>query len=120
MKNAAVGTILIALSLGAECVSALADTPPKLDVGPSCKAAAGYAGLMGRDKASCMSDESEALNVLSKNWSQYSSFDKTDCVGMVKTGGPPSYVELLSCLEMMRDVAAIHKSEPQTTTATQR
>ncbi len=120
MKNTVVGIILIALSLAPQSVSALADTPPKLDVGPSCNAAAGYAGLVGRNKASCMSDESEALNVLNKNWSQYSSFDKTDCVGMVKTGGPPSYVELLSCLEMMRDVAAIHKSEPQTTTATQR
>ena len=119
MKNAVVGTILIALSLGAQSVSALADTPPKLDVGPSCNAAASYAGLVGRNKGSCMSDESDALNVLNKNWSQYSSFDKTDCVGMVKTGGPPSYVELLSCLEMMRDVAAIRKAAPQMT-ATQR
>jgi hypothetical protein len=30
---------------------------------------------------------------------------------MVNTGGPPSYVELLACLEIMRDVREIHKNE---------
>jgi hypothetical protein len=31
---------------------------------------------------------------------------------MVTTGGPPSFVELLSCLEVMRDAAAIHQNDP--------
>jgi hypothetical protein len=105
MKNAAVGMVLVVLALGAQGVIAHAAAPPKLDVGPSCDAAASYAGLVGRDKAACMGDENDALDALKKNWSQYSPTDKTDCVGMVKTGGPPSYVELLSCLEMMSGVA---------------
>ncbi|HWN52865.1 MAG TPA: hypothetical protein VNO18_24140 [Xanthobacteraceae bacterium] len=120
MRHAALGFVLIAVALGAQSVIAYADTPPKLNVGASCDAAASYAGLVGRDGAACMNDENDALDALKKNWSQYSSTDRTDCAGMVKTGGPPSYVELLSCLEMMKDVAAIHKSEPQMTTATQR
>jgi hypothetical protein len=120
MRHAALGFVLIAVALGAQSVIAYADTPPKLNVGASCDAAASYAGLVGRDRAACMNDENDALDALKKNWSQYSSTDRTDCAGMVKTGGPPSYVELLSCLEMMKDVAAIHKSAPQMTTAAQR
>jgi hypothetical protein len=120
MRNASVGILLIAVALGAQSVVAYAATPPKLNVAPSCEAAASYAGLVGRDKGTCMKDEDDALEVLKKSWSQYSSTDRTDCVGMVKTGGPPSYVELLSCIEMMRDVAAIHKSEPPMTSAAQR
>jgi hypothetical protein len=30
---------------------------------------------------------------------------------MAKTGGPASYVELLSCLEIMRDARNIQKSD---------
>src|SRR3984893_5186679 len=120
MRYAALGIALVAVALGAQSVIAYADTPPKLNVGTSGDAAASYAGLVGRDRAACMNDENDALDALKKNWSQYSSTDRTDCAGMVKTGGPPSYVELLSCLEMMKDVAAIHKSAPQMTTAAQR
>jgi hypothetical protein len=31
---------------------------------------------------------------------------------MVKTGGPASYVELLSCLEIMRDARNIQNVDP--------
>jgi hypothetical protein len=86
--------------------------PPKLDVGPSCEAAARGAVVIGRDKVACMGDETTALDAMAKNWSQYNAADKTLCVGMVSTGGPPSYVELQSCLEMMRDVRMLHKDDP--------
>jgi hypothetical protein len=119
MRHAAIGMVLVSVTLAAQSVVAHA-APPKLNVGPSCNAAASYAGLLGRDRAACMKDEDDALETLKKSWSQYSSTDKTDCVGMVKTGGPASYVELLSCLEMMKDVAAIHKSETSMTDVTQR
>ena len=112
VKHSTAGVVLVALALAVQSVNAHADTPPKLNMVPTCDAAASYAGLADRDKTSCMTDENDALAALKKNWPQYSSPDKTDCVGMVKTGGPPSYVELLSCLEMMKDVAAIHKSQP--------
>jgi hypothetical protein len=85
---------------------------PKLDVGPSCEAAARGAVVVGRDKAACMGDERTAQDEIVKNWSQYNPADKTQCVGMVRTGGPPSYVELQSCLDMMRDVKVIHKNDP--------
>ena len=89
-----------------------ADDPPILNMGPSCNAAAAGAITLGRDKQECMRDEGAAQHLLTKNWSQYLPADKTLCVGMVSNGGPASYVELLSCLEIMKDAAAIHKAEP--------
>src|SRR5215471_10826628 len=103
---------LIATSLGLQTATALADSPPKLDVAPSCAAAARGAISAGRDKDACLADEHSAEGVLSQNWSKYNAADKTQCVGNVRTGGPASYVELLSCLEIMRDAKAIREGDP--------
>jgi hypothetical protein len=110
---------VLAVLLGAQTAMALADNPPTLNVGPSCDAAARGAIVIGRDKEACMGDENAALDVLKKNWTQYNSADKVQCVGNVRQGGPASYVELLSCLEIMRDAKTIRETDPveQTTPA---
>jgi len=102
---------VVVLTLGLPVTIALADSPPKLDVTPSCDAAARGAISAGRDKEACLVDERSAEGVLTQNWSKYDSADKTQCVGNVRTGGPASYVELLSCLEIMRDAKAIRQGE---------
>jgi hypothetical protein len=38
--------------------------------------------------------------------------DKTMCVGMEKAGGPASYVELVSCLEIMGQARNIRNGDP--------
>jgi len=91
------------LLLGLPAAAALADSPPKLDVTISCNAAARGAISAGRDKESCLLDERAAQDILAKGWPAFGAADKTQCIGNVKTGGPASYVELLSCLEVMRD-----------------
>jgi hypothetical protein len=108
----AVGIALVVISLGSQIGLAVADSPPKLNAGPSCDAAARGAISNGRDKAACMGDERQAEDVLTKNWSQYTGAHKTQCVGMTSRGGSPSYVELISCLDIMRDAAAINKVDP--------
>ena len=108
-RNALAPLSLVALWLGATAGFALADEPPKLDVAPSCEAAARGAMVIGRDKAACMGDENAALDVLKQNWSKYTGPDKVQCIGNVKTGGPASYVELLSCLEIIRDAKSIRE-----------
>jgi hypothetical protein len=85
--------------------------PPKLEVGTSCAAAGLGAAVLGRDKKACLGDETTAQDTLKQNWSKYSAPDKTDCVGMVTTGGPPSYVELLSCVEILRDARNIRNAD---------
>jgi len=107
---------VVILMLALPAAVARADSPPKLDVGPSCEAAARGAITAGRDKDACMSDEHTAESSLAQNWSKYDAADKTQCIGNVKTGGPASYVELLSCLEIMRDAKTIRAGEPLTTT----
>ena len=108
----AVGIALVVMSLGSQIGLAVADSPPKLNAGPSCDAAARGAISNGRDKEACMGDERQAEDALTKNWSQYTGAHKTQCVGMTSRGGSPSYVELISCLDIMRDAAAINKADP--------
>ena len=68
--------------------------------------------VLGRNKEACLADETTAQDTLKQNWSKYSATDKSQCVGMAKTGGPASYVELLSCLEIMRDARNIRNADP--------
>ena len=85
--------------------------PPSLQVGQSCEAAGRGSVVLGRDKKACLADETTAQDTLKQNWSKYSAAAKTQCIGMEKTGGPASYVELLSCLEIMRDARNIQKGD---------
>lgn len=95
-----------AFVLGSSLITVAADVPT-LKVEPSCKAAGAAGLMMGRTTESCLNDEKSAREDLVKNWSSFSADDKTHCLSMVSTGGGPSYVELLSCLEMSRDAKKI-------------
>jgi hypothetical protein len=50
-----------------------------------------------------MAGENAALRELEKQWAKIPGAERTQCIGTVKVGGAPSYVELLICLEMMGD-----------------
>jgi hypothetical protein len=92
-------------------VRARAGGPPTLNVDPSCEAAGMGSVVLGRDKKACLGDEATAQVTLNQNWAKYAAGDKSDCIGMVTTGGPASYVELLSCLEIMRDARNIRNTD---------
>ena len=85
---------------------------PVLQVVSSCEAAGRGAVVLGRNKEACLADENAALKTLRENWAKYAANDKTLCVGMESTGGPASYVELLSCLEINRDARDIQNADP--------
>jgi hypothetical protein len=85
--------------------------PPKLSVGSSYNAATKGAIGAGRDKEACMGDELAAQEMLVKNWAQCVRAQKTQRVGMTTQGGP-SYVELISCLDITRDADAIRNADP--------
>jgi hypothetical protein len=87
-------------------------SPPILQVGSSCEAAGRGAVVLGRNKESCLADETASQDSLKQNWSKYSAADKTTCIGMETAGGPASYVELLSCLEVLRDAKSIDAADP--------
>ena len=92
-------------------VRARAGGPPTLNVGPSCDAASRGAVILGRDKKACLGDETTAQDTLKQNWSKYAAADKSECIGMVTTGGAASYVELLSCVEVLRDARNIRNTD---------
>ena len=96
-----------AFVLGSSLITLASDGVPVLKVEPSCKAAGAAGLMMGRTADSCMNDEKAAREDLVKNCSTFSADDKSHCLSMVSTGGGPSYVELLSCLEMSRDAKKI-------------
>src|SRR5260370_42567209 len=102
MRAFAVSVIGAAIAVAAEG-AACADGPPELDVSISCRAAARGSVAVGGDQQACLNDERTAKDALAKDWSSFSPLARTQCVGMNRTGGPPSYVELLVCLEVMRD-----------------
>jgi hypothetical protein len=67
----------------------------------------------------CVKSEQEVRNQVKEKWSSFSAADKKHCVALATTGGESSYTELLTCLEMSRDVRALRQAAaaPATSTA---
>jgi hypothetical protein len=107
-ERVAVALLIATVGLGSQATSAAAKGPPTLNVKPSCEAAAAHAaeihGSHVRTVEGCMRSEHEARDQLAKEWPQHSRDDQQRCTSVTKTGGIPSYVELLGCLERHRDV----------------
>ena len=75
---------------------------PALDVKQSCNDAQKFSNGNGKDNSAykgCMQDETNAKNDLAKRWSTFSGKDKQGCVEQSRNPSP-SYVEVLTCLEM--------------------
>ena len=106
-----------ALALGAQLILTAADSVPDLNVEQVCEGIAEQGGVTFRDpaiaqeKKNCVDSEQAIRQELVKQWSGFSGPDKTSCVNESKMGGESSYTELLTCLEMARDVRAMHKEE---------
>jgi hypothetical protein len=96
-------TLLSVLLLGSQVVLA-ADQVPKFDTGPICRSAGATAVMGTRDTAACERDENTARATLEKEWSQFTPSDKARCGRLVTQGGGPSYVDLLTCLELAKQV----------------
>jgi hypothetical protein len=89
------------------------DNVPQLDVEPSCRAAAEAAMVVGRTGDNCRADEKNAREATAREWDSFSAADRRHCHSLVTTGGPPSYVELLSCLEVSRDARKVDQDRAQ-------
>ncbi|HET9412704.1 MAG TPA: hypothetical protein VFO74_01100 [Pseudolabrys sp.] len=105
MKKAFVLSAFFGLLSGA----AFADDVPKLDFMKSCQAGvAAYPG--GGGNKACLTDEQNARKTLVAQWKRFSPQSRTRCTNMVTDMvGAQSYVELLTCLQMARDVQGLPK-----------
>jgi len=77
---------------------------PVFDVRPECRA---VASVMPVQK--CLDDEQSARADLEKKWSGFADGDRGHCIREASAGGSPSYVDLLTCLELTRDARQLEK-----------
>jgi hypothetical protein len=104
---------LIAIALSTQLVVVSAGGVPALNMHPTCESP--MRGELGAkaDLNVCLEGERKAHDELVKNWSQFTRGERTQCSDLVHMGGPPSYIELLTCLEMSRDVRNLHSRAAQ-------
>ncbi len=78
----------------------VADTVPKLDIARECQ----FEGGPQETQTRCVADETQARNQLQTEWTQFGPGAKKQCNEESTTDNIASYVELLTCLQMERDV----------------
>ena len=107
--------VAVALAaLGVSVSAARSDQYPTLDTGPVCHGITMQsdleAGLFQTSFDQCMKAEQETRQQMIKGWSAFTADDKRHCIAEATMGGESSYTELLTCLEMARDVRELHKN----------
>jgi hypothetical protein len=106
-------TIAVLASLAVSVSAARSDEYPTLNVAPICHGITDQSDLQeGLRKVSfdqCIQAEQVDRDSMIKEWSTFSAGDKRHCIAEVTMGGLSSYTELVTCLEMARDVRALHK-----------
>jgi hypothetical protein len=93
---------LLPIVLTASHLVLAANSIPKFDLERTCRPAAEAAEMPGRDSAACQRDERDARSKLEQDWAQYNAAQKGHCAGFAALDRAPSYVELLTCLEMAK------------------
>ncbi|MGH6801116.1 MAG: hypothetical protein ACRECZ_06850 [Methylocella sp.] len=111
MQGIAAGLIWIAILGLPDLASAKPDGVPRFDVAGSCEKARAFAGA---DKnlayRGCIKDENDARAELARKWTHFKPGDRKDCVAQ-GAAPVPSYVELLTCLEMSEEAEALYKPD---------
>ena len=114
MRSYFAPVIAIAIMMPA-ILSARSDDVPTLDVNPVCHGIAMQgeleAGLQQTSFQQCVQSEQAVRDEIKKEWSTFTTPDKTHCVALAKTGGESSYTELITCMEMARDVRKLHQDQ---------
>ena len=110
MQIAQIMLALLAIILTGYPVILAADSVPTFDVERTCRPVATMGGLPGRDAPACRRDEQDARSKLQHDWSRYSGQDRSRCAAFVGVGGPPSYVELLTCVEMAKQAKELREN----------
>jgi hypothetical protein len=93
------------LVLASQLFVTVADDVPKFDIARGCRAdntnTSGLSVGLDESTKSCIHDEQAARDQLQAQWSQFAPPDRAMCTTNVTdiSGVPPSYVELLTCLQ---------------------
>jgi hypothetical protein len=104
-----------ALALGAQLMVSVADGVPYLNVNEVCDGIAKQGGVtfhdpaIAKEKQVCLESEEAMRQEIAKQWSTFAASDKIACTNESRMGGESSYTELLTCLEMARDVKRLRE-----------
>jgi hypothetical protein len=103
-----------ALIFGVHLMMPVSDGVPTLNVDQVCTGIAQQGGVsfhdtdIAEEKKNCLDSEQAIRDQLVKEWSSFAPNDKVACTNESRMGGDSSYTELLTCLEMARDVRTMN------------
>ena len=110
-------SVVATVTLVPSILWARSDEIPTLDVRPVCRGIASQSADPGVGQKSqadtyrqCVESEQAVRKQLKQEWSAFSAADKRHCVTLATTGGELSNTELLTCLEMARDVRVLRSA----------
>jgi len=107
---------LLPVILTASQITLAADAIPKFNVEQICRRAGEVSVSLGRSASDCKRNEEDARSKLQEDWAQYSPAQRTGCVRFSSLGSSPSYVELLTCLEMAKQAKELPATSKMGTT----
>lgn len=76
------------------------DKVPQLDIQSTCNAATPLVPQDRSPRETCLKDEDEAKGELEQQWAGFALPLRERCAQETNIGGYPSYVELLTCLQI--------------------
>lgn len=100
---------LLPIILTASNIVLAADRMPNFNIEPTCRSAAAAATAPDRGMDACRRDEHEARIGLEQTWDDYPLKERADCMRLSLLDGQPSYVEVLTCLEIAKAAKATQK-----------
>jgi len=81
----------------------VASKVPSFNVEPTCRSALAATNTPGRDIQACLRDEQNARNKLDETWNSFPAKEQANCLRLSLLDGQPSYVEVLTCLEIAEE-----------------
>jgi hypothetical protein len=109
-------TCISVIFLMLQILPAQSDELPVLNVLPLCRGivSQGDAPLQAGDRAvtveECLKAEQDDRATMKQEWSTFSPSDRKNCIAEATMGGESSYTDLLTCLEMARDVRQLKQA----------
>lgn len=94
-----IGVALFSVSLSAALIP-VADGPPHFDVAATCRYSGSLAAGIRDTPQGCENDERRARAALEERWANFPAPRRDGCVADARLVGSPSYVQVLTCLEM--------------------
>jgi hypothetical protein len=109
-EPAMIAAPFVVLAIGSQLFITVAEGVPVFDAAAGCRAAQSD---MPANFEACMKDEQNARAQLGAEWDRFLASDRATCTQNEMDGGTPSYVELLTCLQMARDALSLPGSETE-------